>query len=107
MVPAGPGQAPRPPRTLLLALRVAAAGACPDSVQAQGDAKPDFNGKWAFTVQGDLGSGTPTATFKQQDDPISGRYSSQVLGQRDFTGTFKAGKISFAFSGTFRGSSSR
>lgn len=93
----------RSTRTLMLAVLAATVGAWPDSVQAQGDAKPDFTGKWAFTVQTDAGSGTPTVTFKQQGDSISGHYSSQVLGERDFRGMFKDGKIAFAFSAEVEG----
>ena len=54
-------------------------------------------------MQTDAGSGTPTVTFKQQGDSLSGHYSSQALGERDFTGTFKDGKISFAFSAEVQG----
>jgi len=93
----------RPARTLMLALLATAAAAWPASVRAQGDAKPDLTGKWTFTVQTDAGSGTPTVTFKQQGDSLSGHYSSQALGERDFTGTFKDGKISFAFSAEVQG----
>jgi hypothetical protein len=66
---------------------------------AQADKKPvDITGKWAFTVQSDVGNGTPTLTFRQKGDSISGRYSSQALGENDFVGTIKDGKISFGFS---------
>ena len=93
----------RPPRALFLALLAVTSITRPNSVLAQGDAKPDITGKWAFTVQTDAGSGTPTVTFKQHGDSISGHYSSQVLGERDFKGTFKDGKISFAFSADVEG----
>src|ERR1035437_4949741 len=90
----------RLPHTLLLALLATAASS---SLHAQADAKSHITGKWTFTVQSDAGSGTPTVTFKQQGDSISGRYSSQVLGERDFTGTFKDGKLSFGFSAEVQG----
>lgn len=96
----------RLPRLLLLALLAllaTTAAAWPGSLRAQGDAKPDITGKWLFSVQSDAGSGTPTVTFKQQGDSISGRYSSQVLGERDFTGTLKDGKIAFGFSAEVQG----
>ena len=83
-------------RNTLLALAIVA---LPGIVQAQGtdEKKFDITGKWTFTVQSDVGTGTPTVTFKQVGDSISGRYSSQSLGERDFTGTLKNGKIDFSF----------
>jgi hypothetical protein len=74
------------------------AAALPVIASAQGDKKPDVTGKWSFTVESEVGSGTPTVTFAQKGDSLSGRYSSQALGERDFTGTFKDGKINFGFS---------
>ena len=64
---------------------------------AKSDAKVDITGKWSFTVESPAGTGTPTVTFKQKGDSISGRYSSQALGEHDFTGTLKDGKIRFGF----------
>jgi hypothetical protein len=59
----------------------------------------DLVGKWQFTVQSDVGSGTPMVTFAtQKGDSIWGKYSSQALGEHDFAGTYKAGKINFGFS---------
>lgn len=85
----------RSTRTLMLALVCAAA--LPAALRAQGDAKLDVTGKWSFTVESPAGTGTPTVTFTQKGDSISGRYSSQALGEKDFTGTLKAGKIEFSF----------
>ena len=75
------------------------------SVGAQGAPaeKVDISGKWSFSVQTDAGSGTPTVTFKQKGDSLSGRYSSQVLGERDFTGTIKNGKVDFGFTADVQG----
>lgn len=66
---------------------------------AQTDKKPaaDITGKWAFSVTSDVGTGTPSLTFKQKGDSISGHYSSQALGEIDFVGTYKDGKINFGF----------
>jgi hypothetical protein len=72
----------------------------PGYAAAQGDkpaAKTDLTGKWAFTVTTDLGTGTPTVTFKQQGDSVTGHYSSQTLGEVDFKGTIKDQKLSFTF----------
>lgn len=71
----------------------------PAALYAQADKKPvDVTGKWSFTVTSDLGSGTPTVTFQQKGDSLTGRYSSSALGERDFNGTLKDGKINFGFS---------
>jgi hypothetical protein len=67
--------------------------------------KVDVTGKWAFTVQSDVGNGTPTVTFKQKGDSITGRYSSQALGERDFVGTVKNKKINFGFTADVGGQS--
>ncbi|MEA3244867.1 MAG: hypothetical protein U9Q74_01795 [Gemmatimonadota bacterium] len=65
--------------------------------RAQDKKAPDLTGRWQFTVQSEVGTGTPMVTFKQKGDTLTGRYSSQALGERDFTGTFKDGKIEFSF----------
>jgi len=82
---------------LMLALVFAVAAARPNAAGAQ-DTKPvDVTGKWTMNVMSDAGSGTPTVTFKQTGDSLSGHYSSQNLGERDFTGAIKDGKIEFGF----------
>ena len=91
-------------RTIALArFAFAASVALPAAVHAQAGGKPDVTGKWSFAVQSDAGTGTPTVTIKQQGDSVSGHYSSQVLGERDFTGTFKNGKLEFSFSADVQG----
>lgn len=81
-------------RNLIAALMLAV----PLVAGAQGDTtKVNITGRWAFSVTSDVGSGSPFVTFKQAGDSISGRYSSQSLGERDFTGTIKDGKVSFSF----------
>ena len=64
---------------------------------AQTDAKADVTGKWLFNVTTNAGTGTPTVTFKQQGDSITGHYSSQTLGEADLKGTVKDRKINFNF----------
>jgi hypothetical protein len=64
---------------------------------AQPTSKVDVTGTWTFSVNTGQGTGTPSVTFKQQGDSISGHYSSQTLGERDFKGTLKDGKITFSF----------
>jgi hypothetical protein len=59
-------------------------------------AKMDVTGKWVFTVETGAGSGTPTMTFKQDGEKLTGHYSGQ-LGEAELTGTVKGADISFKF----------
>jgi hypothetical protein len=58
--------------------------------------KVDVTGKWAFTVETAAGSGTPTITFKQDSEKLTGKYAGQ-LGEADLTGTVKGQDIAFTF----------
>src|SRR5207302_11161067 len=58
--------------------------------------KVDVTGKWAFNVETGAGSGTPTMTFKQDGDKLTGHYTGQ-LGEADLTGTVKGSDINFSF----------
>lgn len=71
---------------------------------AQG-AKVDLTGKWAFAVQTDAGTGTPTVTLKQDGDKLTGHYSSQTLGEADLTGTVKGQAFDFGFTANAQGTS--
>jgi hypothetical protein len=59
-------------------------------------AKVDVTGKWLFNVETAAGSGTPTMTFKQDGEKLTGHYSGQ-LGEADLTGTVKGEAIEFKF----------
>jgi hypothetical protein len=63
----------------------------------------DVSGAWALQI--DLGgtTGTPTATFKQDGEKLTGTYSSQVLGEQQLTGTIKGNDIEFGFTASFEG----
>lgn len=78
------------------AAAVVAAMICVASTTSAQDAKVDVTGKWDFTVETSAGNGSPTVTFKQDGEKISGHYSGQ-LGESDFTGTLKGKAINFAF----------
>jgi hypothetical protein len=81
-----------------LALAVAAPPAA-----AQGE-KVDITGVWAFQIEiGGGTTGTPTVTFKQDGEKLTGKYSSQVLGEHDFTGTIKGNELTFGFTASFDG----
>ena len=58
--------------------------------------KVDVTGKWAFNVETAAGSGTPTITFKQDSEKLTGKYAGQ-LGEADLTGTVKGQDITFTF----------
>ena len=65
-------------------------------------AKIDITGAWIFSV--DTGTiGTPTVTFKQDGEKLTGHYSSATLGEADFTGTLKGQDLAFAFSADLQG----
>lgn len=74
----------------------------PVTAGEQGGAKVDVTGKWVLQVQTDAGSGTPTVTFKQDGEKLTGHYSGQ-LGEADFTGSVKASAITFRFTGSAQG----
>jgi hypothetical protein len=56
----------------------------------------NVTGEWAFTVTTDQGSGSPTLTFKQDGEKLSGKYTGQ-LGAADLTGSVKGNAITFTF----------
>jgi hypothetical protein len=65
--------------------------------------KVDVTGAWAFTIETGGGSGSPSVTFKQDGEKLTGHYSSQVLGERDFTGTIKGNAINFTVEAEIQG----
>jgi hypothetical protein len=70
-------------------------GLAAPSVLAQA-AKVNVTGKWAFNVETAAGSGTPTMTFTQDGEKLTGKYSGQ-FGETDLTGTVKGQDIAFTF----------
>jgi hypothetical protein len=66
------------------------------SVRSSAQAKADVTGKWAFNVETGAGSGTPSITFKQDGEKLTGHYTGQ-LGESDLTGTVKGAEIAFSF----------
>lgn len=75
------------------------------SAMAAAQAKTDVTGKWLFNVQTDAGTGTPTVTFKQDGEKLTGHYSSQTFGEVDLTGSVKGSDIKFSFTADAQGTS--
>jgi hypothetical protein len=75
----------------------------PSPGAAQASPSVDLTGKWLFTVTTDAGSGTPTVTLTQKGDSLTGRYSSQVLGEAGLKGSAKDGKFSFTVQANVQG----
>ena len=95
-------------RTLFFAALLAAAilpGSRHELAAAQDKTRIDVTGKWIFQVETSAGSGTPTVTFKQSAETLTGHYSSTNLGEADLTGTVKGRDIGFKFVGTVQGMS--
>jgi len=71
---------------------------------AQGDKPADVSGAWALQIEiPGGGTATPTVTFKQDGEKLTGVYSSQVLGEQQVTGTIKGNDIMFGFQATMDG----
>jgi hypothetical protein len=83
------------------AVVMAAFMAVPAAQTAEG--RLDVTGIWAFEVQTENGTGTPTVTFKQDGEKLTGHYSSQFLGEADLTGTLKGQAIEFVVSANVQG----
>lgn len=91
--------------TLLLFCAVPLSGGRDAFAAAQDKNRIDVTGTWSFQVATSAGSGTPTVTFKQAGETLTGHYSSSNLGEADLTGTVKGRDIAFKFIGTVQGMS--
>lgn len=56
----------------------------------------DITGKWEFTVETDMGSGTPTLNIKQSGNNLTGEYHGQ-LGEAPIKGTIDGDKVEISF----------
>jgi hypothetical protein len=81
-------------------LVVAAAAIALAASTALAVAAHDVTGRWAFAVVTENGTGTPTVTFKQAGESLTGTYESRMLGVRTLSGTVKGDSIRFALSNT-------
>lgn len=73
----------------------AAAAAAP-AAPASSAGQIDVSGAWSLEVQTEAGSGSPSLTFKQDSEKLTGRSKGQ-LGEFDLTGTVKGDKIEFSY----------
>ena len=80
---------------LAAALGLAPATSRLNAASQAGDARVDVSGTWSFQVEFSGGSGTPTMTFKQDGEKLTGHYSGQ-LGEAPLSGTIKGNAIEFA-----------
>jgi hypothetical protein len=71
--------------------------------RTQAPAKIDVTGVWAFEVQTEAGTGTPTVTFKQEGEKLTGHYSSAFLGEAELAGSVKGSAIEFSVSANVQG----
>ncbi|MBY0492232.1 MAG: hypothetical protein K2R93_20500 [Gemmatimonadaceae bacterium] len=55
----------------------------------------DLTGTWTFAVVTENGTGTPTVTFKQKGDSLTGTYESSRMGLLNFKGIVKGNAVAF------------
>lgn len=63
----------------------------------------DVTGTWILDVQTGQGGGTPTVTFEQDGENLTGHYSSDQLGEADLTGSVQGRDIRFTFDVSVQG----
>lgn len=71
-----------------------AAPAAATSPSAPAPSGTDITGTWAFAVETAAGSGSPSFTFKQEGEKLTGTYKGQ-FGEAPLTGTVKGNDIKF------------
>jgi hypothetical protein len=62
-------------------------------------------GTWRLSVETAQGTGTPSVTFEQNGEKLTGTYSSQVFGEQPVTGSIKGPAITFAFTASVEATS--
>jgi len=67
------------------------------------DKPADVAGTWNLAVDIGGNTATPSVTFKQDGETLTGTYSSQLLGEQKVTGTIKGNAITFEFTASFDG----
>jgi hypothetical protein len=64
--------------------------------------KIDLTGDWVFEVQTDQGTGSPTFSFKQTGEKLTGKYKG-LFGEADLTGTVTGKTVKFSFNADAQG----
>jgi hypothetical protein len=70
------------------------APATPSTPAAPAAGSVNITGAWAFAVETAAGSGSPTFTFKQDGENLTGTYKGQ-FGEAPLTGTVKGSDVKF------------
>ena len=90
--------------TSSIVLILVAVLALPARPVAGGQDKPaDVAGTWNIMVDIGGNTATPSVTFKQDGETLTGTYLSQMLGEQKITGTIKGNDITFGFTASFDG----
>jgi hypothetical protein len=64
----------------------------------------DVTGNWALQVMTEAGgTTTPSVTLKQEGEKLTGKYTSQALGEAAVTGTIKGQQMEFSFNADAQG----
>ncbi|MDX1395600.1 MAG: hypothetical protein R3195_14550 [Gemmatimonadota bacterium] len=63
----------------------------------------DVSGKWNLEVTTGQGITNPSLTLEQDGQDLTGHYSSQTLGEVDFTGTVEGSTVTIAFDARVQG----
>jgi hypothetical protein len=74
--------------------------------RAAAPSKVDVSGTWTLEVDTGQGTGTPTFTFKQEGDKLSGQYKG-LFGEAPVTGTITGSAIVFSVDVAVEGNKSR
>jgi hypothetical protein len=69
-------------------------GAAPAASQATNGGTANISGVWNFAVETQAGSGSPTFTFKQDGENLTGTYKGQ-FGEAPLMGTVKGADVKF------------
>ena len=82
----------------------AATPATPATPAAPSSGSNNISGAWDFAVETAGGSGTPTFTFKQEGENLTGTYKGQ-FGEAPLTGTVKGDNVEFTIKISAQGQS--
>jgi hypothetical protein len=73
----------------------AASNPTSNEANTKSNEKIDITGAWIFQVETQAGSGSPSFTFKQEGEKLTGKYKG-AFGEADLTGTVKGDQVEFS-----------